>query len=61
MTRDELLQVSIKHITDGWVIENGDLYLWVTCDDGVTRTIRIPVARRQTLLWRLSNIFFRRT
>jgi hypothetical protein len=39
---EELLDMPIRSIRDGYLLRNGDLYLMVACDDGVTRTLQIP-------------------
>lgn len=32
------LEMPVSHITDGWTLLDGCLYLFVACADGVTRT-----------------------
>lgn len=34
----------IRNITNGWVLANGNLYLFVRCPDGVTRTVQVARA-----------------
>lgn len=40
-TRKMILEQPIKNIVDGWTLENGDLYVFVECPDGVNYAITL--------------------
>lgn len=46
LTNDELLELPIKSIEDGWVLEHsGKLYLFIRVNDNLVQTVTIPRKR----------------